>query len=275
MTSKLINDEIAHALKEVEAVVKAAGNVADYQYFSFHKERYFRMARSMVSLIPKGAAILNIGSHYLHTSLLFKFLGYEVHSMDVEVFWDLNFVNERAKTFELIKIVDNDLENFSSHDGINDKYKAIMFAEILEHITFNPVSFWKKIYAITQPGGVIYISTPNSLNLYNVVRTVARIITFRGVGIPIKSIFSNVTYGHHWKEYSASEIRKYFSLLSDDFKVSTSFYHYRVADYNGVFLAMFSIISAIGNITYFLSDEIEAIVTVNKTSNWKIESPEY
>jgi hypothetical protein len=27
------------------------------------------------------------------------------------------------------------------------------------------------------------------------------------------------TYGHHWKEYSAAEMRTYFSLLSDDFQV--------------------------------------------------------
>ncbi len=233
------------------------------------------MARSISGRVAKGAVILNIGSHYLHTSLLFKFLGYEIHSVDVQVFWDLDFVSARVKEYDLIRIVDNDLESFESHQNINDRYDVVLFAEILEHITFNPVSFWKKIYNITREFGYIYISTPNSLNLYNIARTLARIFTFRGIGIPIGSIFQNVTYGHHWKEYSESEIKKYFNMLSGDFKVRTSLYHYRKTEFNGFYPALISIFSLIGNALYIFSDEIEVLVEVKKTGSWKIERPEY
>ena len=267
--------EILRALDQVEGIVKSMNNTSDISYYDFHKKRYLRMARSIASKVPKSASVLNIGSHYLHTSLLFKFLGYQVYSMDVGFFWDLDFVNHRGLEHGLERIIEDDLATFESHTGISEKYDAVLFAEIMEHITFNPVLFWKKVYTVLKPPGLIYISTPNSLNLYNIARTLARIVTFRGIGLPIGSIFANVTYGHHWKEYSASEIKKYFHLLSDDFKVSTSFYHYRVTEYKGLSSAIFSILSAIGNALYFTSDEIEAVVTVEKTGEWKMESPEY
>jgi 2-polyprenyl-6-hydroxyphenyl methylase/3-demethylubiquinone-9 3-methyltransferase len=267
--------EIILALQKVEGIVRATDNKSDLSYFNFHKRRYLRMAMSIASKLQVGASVLNIGSHYLHTSLLFKFIGYEVSSMDVGFFWDLDFVKERGTTYDLLEIIENDLETFKSHTNISDKYEVVLFAEILEHITFNPVFFWKTVYSILKPGGIIYISTPNSLNLYNIARTLGRIITIRGVGLPIGSIFANVTYGHHWKEYSAREIRKYFQMLSNDFHVSTSFYHYREPNDTGFSSAVFSFLSAIGNWFHFMSDEIEAIVTVEKSGNWKIESPDY
>jgi 2-polyprenyl-6-hydroxyphenyl methylase/3-demethylubiquinone-9 3-methyltransferase len=195
--------------------------------------------------------------------------------MDVGFFWELDFVKERGTSHGLLEIIENDLETFESHKVISDKYDVVLFAEILEHITFNPVLFWKRVYSIIKSTGIIYISTPNSLNLYNIARTLARIITFRGIGLPIGSIFANVTYGHHWKEYSAREIKQYFHKLSDDFKVNTSFYCYREANFDGISSAVFSLFSALGNALYFTSEEIEALIIVEKRGNWKVESPEY
>lgn len=275
MISHPSEQEILQSLAKVEDIVSAANNRSDISYFKFHKKRYLRMARTIAAKVPIGSSVLNIGSHYLHTSLLFRFIGYEVYSMDVGFFWELDFIKERGTSYGLLEIIENDLETFESHKDISNKYDVVLFAEILEHITFNPVLFWKRVYSILKSTGLIYISTPNSLNLYNIARTLARIITIRGIGLPIGSIFANVTYGHHWKEYSAREIRRYFQMLSDDFCVSTSFYNYREPGYHGFSSSVFSILSKIGNLLHFTSDEIEAIVTVNKSGSWKMKSPEY
>lgn len=270
-----LDRKIEEALAKVETIVRKDGNKSDSEYFNFHKRRYLRMAQTVCSQTPIGASILNIGSHYLHTSLLFSFLGYEVYSMDVEVFWSLDFVKSRESTYDVGRIIENDLERLPSQDNIHDKYDLILFAEIFEHITFNPVNFWKRIYSIIKPSGFIYISTPNSLSLYSVFRTIGRVIMFKGIGLPIGSIFQNVTYGHHWKEYSVSEIEKYFAILSDDFRVKISLYHYRTFESGGFYSLLMSVLSFVGNKLYVFSDEIEAVVKVEKTGNWKAEAPEY
>ncbi len=194
--------------------------------------------------------------------------------MDVSEFWDLDFVKKRASDSGLTPIVENNLEYLNSITE-TDVYDVILFAEIFEHITFNPINFWKRIYAILKHTGFVYISTPNSMNLFNMARTVARVLTLRGVGIPVISIFDNVTYGHHWKEYSVPEMKTYFRSLSDDFKVHTSLYHYRKPKVDSLMSLVTAFCSWLGNGLYIFSDEIEAIVQVEKTGNWKIEAPEY
>src|SRR5690606_19581962 len=128
--------EIEDAIIRVEAIVNTSGNVSDREYFHFHKKRYLRMARAVAGLYPKGSVILNIGSYYLHTSLLFTFLGYEVDSMDVAVFWDLDFVKQREIEYAVRRIIEDDLESLKSLEDVGEKYHVVLFAEILEHITF-------------------------------------------------------------------------------------------------------------------------------------------
>lgn len=268
--------EITTALEKVSKLVSKDGNEQDIAYFNFHRKRYMRMALTLSEIKPGGTRILDIGSHYLHSSLLLSFLGYEVYSMDVKEFWELDFVQARKDQYHLNRVTENDLEKLTSQEGVTDAYDIILFTEILEHITFNPVKFWKRIYTICRPGGIIYISTPNSLNLYNILRTIGRIITLRGVGLPVNSIFNYVTYGHHWKEYSVSEIKKYFYALSDDFHVTAKRYYYReTSGPAAVGNIGMRICSWLGNKTGYLADEIEAVVQVVKSKGFKIKPPAY
>jgi 2-polyprenyl-6-hydroxyphenyl methylase/3-demethylubiquinone-9 3-methyltransferase len=268
-------EDIKNALLKVSLIVEEDGNRKDIEYFNFHKDRYLRMALTLNGLSDKKRCVLNIGSHYLHSSLLLGFLGYEVYSMDVSEFWELDFIKAREERFGINRIVENNLEGLPSQEGIFDKYDIILFTEILEHITYNPIGFWKKIYDAARSDGIIYISTPNSLSLTNIVRSIARIITFRGIGAPVNEIFRNVTYGHHWKEYSASEIRRYFSKMSDDFKVSIKKYHYIRMEVKDIHTAMWVVLSYLGNRSRVFSDDIEAVVRIKKTGSWKLEPPGY
>lgn len=273
--TKIKNSAIDIALEKVAEIVKNDGNLNDINYFEYHKGRYRKMAQTLYKDKPSDRSlILNMGSHYLHVSLLFKFLGHEVHSMDVSEFWELDFVKSRAEMYNLSTIVDNNFETLKSMEGIESEYDIILFTEILEHITFNPILFWQKIYHIVKPIGLIYISTPNSMSLANIVRSIIRILTFRGIGLPVNEIFRTVTYGHHWKEYSSSEIRRYFDRMSNDFKVTLKRYHYKKIKIENVQSALTVCLNFIGN-HIFLGDEIEAIIKLEKKGNWKIEPPKY
>jgi 2-polyprenyl-6-hydroxyphenyl methylase/3-demethylubiquinone-9 3-methyltransferase len=195
--------------------------------------------------------------------------------MDVSEFWDLEFVKERQKNFGAIKVVDNKLEQLNSQNEVKDKYDVILFTEILEHITFNPINFWKKIYSLIQTRGYIYISTPNSMSLLNIIRSLARILLLRGIGEPVNEIFKKVTYGHHWKEYSPSELKRYFSKMSEDFTLQIKKYGYIDHEVSSFQTAVSSFLAYLGNTSNLFAEDLEAIVHVEKTGNWKIEPPEY
>lgn len=266
---------VDNALSEVESIVKASGNENDLTYFMYHKKRFRIMAITVMSRCRTGSSILDIGSHYQHSSLLLKLLGYQVDSMDVGEFIELPLIQKRIQEYGITSIRENNLEKLTSLSGKTDCYDLILFTEILEHITFNPIAFWQKIHGVIKDGGYIYVTTPNSLTLYNIFRAIANLVTLKGIGIGINSIFASVTYGHHWKEYSASEIRSYFKKMSDGFSVSIKKFQYQDnppqsrIDYFRVLLLK------IGNSIPFFKEAIEAVVQVDKSKAWKINAPEY
>lgn len=252
----------------------------DRTYFDFHKKRFQKLDQFLNNFESnrphnsESVKVLEIGSHYLHTSILLSSRSYDVDSMDVEDFWNLDFVKSRAERFKINSVIENDISRLKSFENVANKYDMVVFTEILEHITFNPIRFWKLIYQILKPGGLIYISTPNAFALPNYIRNLKNMIGFRSIGISVEEIFSKVTYGHHWKEYTSKEIKQYFNLLSDDFETEVNPYNYKDNDLKPPYL-LFKLLSKIGNKTNFFADDLEVIVRLKEKRSWKIKEPEY
>jgi 2-polyprenyl-6-hydroxyphenyl methylase/3-demethylubiquinone-9 3-methyltransferase len=147
----------------------------------------------------------------------------------------------------------------------------------MEHITFNPIRFWRRIYELMQVDGIIYITTPNSLRLLAFLGALWRVLSFKGVGLNVREIFRHVTFGHHWKEYSAGELRRYFRALSPDFAVTISRMTYTAAE-NSPGVARLDparrAIQFIGNHTGFFADQLEAIVRLKARTAWLLVPPE-
>lgn len=263
------------AIEELRTEVQKLNLERDGVYHQFHEKRFQRVYDFLKEKTEgKQLRVLDIGSHYLHTSILASKLGCEVDSMDVSDFWDLDFVKKRAENYGLNPIIENDLGVASSLDDKEDCYDIVLFTEILEHITFNPIHFWQQVYKSMKSGGMIYISTPNSLSLPGIAISIKKLFFFRGIGISVPRILECVTYGHHWKEYSAGEIKTYFELLSDDFKVKVQKYHYRKYIFKKPHLG-YKILAKIGNISGFFAEDLEAVVTVRKNHGWNKEQPKY
>ncbi len=267
--------EIDRIIAEVEEEVFAEGNSNDIAYFSYHKKRFRRMAHSFCREIPTNSKVLEIGSHHMHSSMILSKLGYKVTASDVEVFMSMDVVRQRSEKYAIQTVTENNLETLESQGPISNEYDALLFTEIFEHITFNPINFWKRVYEIMKEESCIYISTPNGLCFNEIFRSLANIFLLRGIGIGVGPILSNVTYGHHWKMYSSSEIKRYFKALSDDFSVKIKRYSYSTIDTSSASRALWTICEFIGNLTYYFATDLEAIVSIKKTGNWKIEAPEY
>lgn len=252
---------------------------SEVEYFRFHKKRYERFESFLNTHFPDVSRssklkTLDIGSHYLHSSMILADKGFEVDGMDVSIFWDMDFVKKRGSKFGINPIVENDLANMPGFQSFHDKYDLIVFTEIFEHITFNPIQLWKTIYQILKPMGKIYISTPNSLALANWARNFKNLLTLQSVGITVDDIISKVTYGHHWKEYSAQEIKTYFQSLSDDFQVTINPYHYKEYELKSPYL-VFKVLAKLGNLTKKFAEELEVIVEVKEKKSWKKGLSEY
>ncbi len=209
------------------------GEGADASYFNEHEVRYRRIIGRVTAHIAAHAQqhqatrILDIGAHFLHVSSVLSLMGYAVSGIDVSLFTGQAFVQQRAADHQINLATENDL---SAGLFLNDQlgsFDVILFTEAIEHITFNPVEFWHRVSALLAPKGVIYLATPNATRLMHRIATLKRALLGSCIGLDVKSIVMEATYSHHWKEYTAGEIHRYFALMFDQPQVQLATYRYR------------------------------------------------
>lgn len=275
-----VSDQVLNALSTVRTDVEQCGNAFDQRYFTLHEERFARSAQRLLDLLPaaRSGALLDIGSHYLHLSSLLTLLDYKVTGVDVAEFTQLPFVQERAQKFGL---ANSELRPGALAAGdilgeARGRFDGVIFCEILEHITFNPIRFWRRIYDLLRVNGIIYITTPNGLQLLAVLGAIWNAASLKRRGIRVDHIFSNVTYGHHWKEYGAGEIREYFARLSPDFDVAVHGFSFRDSPGRDTDAGpMKAALRRLGNATGPLAENLEAVVRLRSRTAWRAVPPTF
>lgn len=278
--ARTATSDIEQALLQVETAVRGDGNEQDFAYFIEHRSRYLRTLQRIRDLCPPGARVLNVGSHFLHLSAALPLLSFESAGIDVAAFADQPLVRRRADAFKVENHVVDQLSHGDFLPGRHDAFDLVVFTEILEHVTFNPIRFWQRTYELLEPGGMIYITTPNSLTPWRILRALKRITLLRGIGLSMNEIMYTVTYGHHWKEYSGAEISEYFALMTPDFAVRLSYYNLpqaqRPASGSRSFKGMIrAVVHRASDMVPAFRDQIEAVVVVKSKSGWRLQSPSF
>jgi 2-polyprenyl-6-hydroxyphenyl methylase/3-demethylubiquinone-9 3-methyltransferase len=211
------------AMRKLDELIKTE-DAGDANYFRNAQSRYAFSLQRILTLYPNPCTVLDIGSHYLHQSILLKTLGYDVYAIDVPLFAEAKLIRDRAARYSIKLFSISNLGDGAFMNGLEDSFQLVIFTEVLEHITFNPVCLWRRVYELLTEGGYIYLTTPNALRPGAVARALYRIFSFQGIGLPIIDILEGINFGHHWKEYSAWEIRRYFRQLSTDFNVKVRWF---------------------------------------------------
>jgi len=167
-----------------------------------------------------GTRVLDVGAHWLHQALLFALDGYQVTASDFGAQLQRPDVARLAAAHGIELVGNDDLEHPTAFSHLPDgAFDVILFGEIIEHITFNPVPMWREFYRLLAEGGRMVVTTPNYYAASAIRRRLRRGIGWGG-GIPVDEILAFHTHGHHWKEYSRRELVRYFELLSPDFRIN-------------------------------------------------------
>jgi len=208
----ITRDEIMKVFNEIGGT--------DFEYLDAHLPRFLNTYHRFDSRWDRnrGMRMLDIGAHWLHQSAVFRLGGYEVIAADVPITFGLEPVQSVAKSLGIDLIAYTDLSAEGSLSSIaSDSMNIVLMAEIIEHITFNPVELWKEVYRVIVPGGRVIITTPNYYRAGGRAWEWKRFLVGFGAGISTSDILNTHTMGHHWKEFSLRELQHYFCLLSPDF----------------------------------------------------------
>ena len=216
-------------LSVLEAEFARAGGT-EYPYLRAHYARFAATKREFDrdrSSAP--GVVLDVGAHWLHQALLWSLDGWRVVAMDMPMTIDAAIVKDIAALQSIRLLPNGDLERPDALAALaDDSVDVVLFTEVIEHITFNPVALWRAIYRVLRPGGTIVVTTPNYYALRGRALAPLRFLRGGGGGLGVDSLIGEPTFAHHWKEYSLGELTDYFALLSPDFCVTKNL---RMRDY--------------------------------------------
>lgn len=190
----------------------------DENYLRWHADRFLLTKAKVDQRILSGfngkPKVLDIGAHWLHQAFLYGRDGCPVIATDVGGVLAVQSVQAMARqnNIDIQRSTGFDREDVFAE--VEDaSIDLVLFTEILEHITFNPVRLWQAIDRVLKPDGVVVITTPNYYFWQSRAWAPGRFAGRMGGGITVDEIINEITYGHHWKEFSAREIVRYFELL--------------------------------------------------------------
>jgi 2-polyprenyl-6-hydroxyphenyl methylase/3-demethylubiquinone-9 3-methyltransferase len=193
----------------------------DERYLCHHWPRFVRTREEIERTRPltAGMKVLDIGAHWLHQTTIYAHEGMQVTALDLPDTLALPSVIAAAAELGITLLCNDSLERIAALQVIaDDQFDLVLFTEVIEHITFNPVPMWREIHRVTRPGGRIVVTTPNYYALRGRLWSPRRLLARHGGGLDVSDVVNLRTYAHHWKEYSLRELVHYFRLLSPDFR---------------------------------------------------------
>lgn len=166
---------------------------------------------------PKDASLLEIGANPYFTSILLK------KFTDYRLFFTNYFGEEATGSRQVQKnsVAGDTFEfeymncNVESADlPFDEKFDVILFCEVLEHLTCDPIQALLRLKQSLKDDGLLILTTPNVNRLENIARMIS--------GTNIYDPYSGYgIYGRHNREYNKHELSLLLSQLG--FKVETMF----------------------------------------------------
>jgi 2-polyprenyl-3-methyl-5-hydroxy-6-metoxy-1,4-benzoquinol methylase len=179
------------------------------EYMDALKASWVRTIVDVVSLLPNGGRVLEIGSYYGVVAISLSQLGFDT------VAFDMPDIQQHPKIVELyerynVQIASEDLNNINQSplDFENDSFDCVIMCEVLEHLNFNPLSVLRDIHRVIKPEGLFYLSVPNQVRLRNRYNC----LVGRSIRNPVADFISLPDAAHHWREYTLKEVKEILAM---------------------------------------------------------------
>ena len=195
-------------MADARLIVAAYGNSPAAQdkpaYYRLHRDRYVALLQALG--VPAGSRVLEIGSNPGQFTEILVQAGYRVWGIDLRpedrpALWARLGVEVRRANLE--------------EEGLPfgaDSFEAVVFSEVLEHLSRSPLPALEQIRRVLAPHGTLVLSTPNARSIRERLLLGARLLLWRSLepGAEFRQrmeLRGEARYTVHHRLYTAGEIR--------------------------------------------------------------------
>lgn len=212
---EILNDTITNIYEKNPVILMNIWDGAgEKRYIDFLHAQYEKILLDLYKIFngeSKNKRVLEISSFLGVVDIALAKIGFEVYTYDIPEFQKNSTLNELYSSFNV-----HSSSGYLQDAGKNglpypdNHFDAVILSEVIEHLNFNPLPLLQEINRILKKDGIIYLTTPNQVNLINRIK----IIKGRSVR---NSIHDSVTQvdesrqticGIHWREYTVSELNQ-------------------------------------------------------------------
>ena len=153
--------------------------------------------------------VLEISSFLGVVDIALSKIGFDVYTYDIPVFQQNSNLN-RLYTAHGVHSSSGSVKDIGKN-GLpfpDNHFDAVILSEVLEHVPVNPLPILQEINRILKNNGIVYITTPNQVNLIHRIL----IIFGRSIRNPVSDLVTqtdpakNTICGVHWREYTLQEL---------------------------------------------------------------------
>jgi SAM-dependent methyltransferase len=230
--------------------------------------KYIAISDIILTEVPKGSRILDIGCGPCDLTAILSKLGYSMTGIDdLRDPWHLIGRNrDRIKAFAKemdIQLINEPIESARLEENAFD---AVLLIDVIEH-SLNPRTLLNRAISALKANGLLLIETPNSVALVKRVLSLMGKSSYPSVGF----IYFNVgMYRGHVREYTVSELEymlKQNGIMSVKVKMANSATKSLICESRGFRKTLLKLYDLTSDILPNLRDTI--IIFGRKPENWK------
>lgn len=210
---EILNDIILNVYQKNPIILKDLWNaIGEKKYIDWLTTQYESILLDFNELFNNSrtpSRVLEISSFLGVVDIALVKMGFDVSTYDIPEFQNNTKLKKLYSEYNVHSCIGYIKDIWKTGLPYPDNhFDAVIFSEVIEHLNINPLPVLQEINRILKPDGILYITTPNQVRLFNRITIILGGSIRNSISTSVTQIeqSQNTICGIHWREYTLKEL---------------------------------------------------------------------